>query len=617
MNPHWEELTLTIWKKAISAVTSAALLASLLATSAFALVGPSATDADQTDFLNCVNAALVPDAAGVGVCQQVADGISTVGLAGDADSPAPGGFSTYITATGATIIAAGGQFTLAGGIVTAADGADINDLTDTITLRAPAAAGTATVSVFKITTATGIAALEGTMTITFTATSGLAVSEANSIVKFVGTGAVNCADTAVTAAGPKGLNPAAKLCVYVGNVNAQAVTTATVTAQIQPVGLVAVADSGAVAAPVANLQSVSTGANAIAGWYAFSVGGSGLAGVGTIGISVKLGDVTTTFAPKTFTFSDTLASLTVTQTKFAVAKSAAALATPYKIGTVAGKDAAGNAVACDPAWVATSGTVAILPNANLDVVNVAGVCEIHIIGAWTPATLGSTAITVAAGTIKAAPFTFYVSDVTATVTVAFGLTTIAAGGSTTITVEAKDAAGRPVADATGVALIVSAGAFTLNPPPATSNGKSVVTYLAPFNFGAVTALATVGDITKSGSANVGVPAAVVSLGSTASTLGVAPPGGSWSTSTKVAKVGEFITWRFAAGVANAGKTIGVFLQTKDANGVWSAPVRFSARVADSSGNAYFSWKGTSAMWVSIRGGLDDLRSSPPVQGRWQ
>ena len=47
----------------------------------------------------------------------------------------------------------------------------------TIILRAPAAAGTATVSYYKIAAVTGIATLEGTLTITFTASSGLDVSD--------------------------------------------------------------------------------------------------------------------------------------------------------------------------------------------------------------------------------------------------------------------------------------------------------------------------------------------------------------------------------------------------------------------------------------------------------
>jgi hypothetical protein len=220
------------------------------------------------------------------------------------------------------------------------------------------------------------------------------------------------------------------------------------------------------------------------------------------------------------------------------------------------------------------------------------------------------------GSITSAATTIYCSDVPDTFTVAFGATVVAAGGSTTLTVKALDENGKPAAPA-NVTVIVSSGAIS---PAAQNlaNGEAVFTYLAPFNFGTATALVTVTGITasKSASLNIGVPASVTTLGSTASTLGVAPPGGTWSTSTKVAKVGSFITWRFAAGVANAGKTIGVFLQTKDANGVWSAPTRFSARVADSSGNAYFSWRATSAMWVSIRGGLGDARSTPPVQGRW-
>jgi hypothetical protein len=125
---------LTIWKKAISAVTSAALLASLLATSAFAQVGTSG-QSDQTNVLDCSAAAVHT----LATCSQVADGISTVTLSGDVTAPgAPRdltGKSLYISASGATIIGVGGQFVLAGGIVTGPV-AQVVAGTDTITLRA-------------------------------------------------------------------------------------------------------------------------------------------------------------------------------------------------------------------------------------------------------------------------------------------------------------------------------------------------------------------------------------------------------------------------------------------------------------------------------------------------
>ena len=45
-------------------------------------------------------------------------------------------------------------------------------------------------------------------------------------------------------------------------------------------------------------------------------------------------------------------------------------------------------------------------------------------------------------------------------TVTFSAATIVPGGSATVTAEAKDAGGRPVADGTGALMVYSAGAAT-------------------------------------------------------------------------------------------------------------------------------------------------------------
>jgi len=595
---------LSIWKKALSAALSAALIASLTASAAFAVVG-GVGDADQTNMLDCTAAAAIP-VASVGVCSQVADGISTVTLSGDASSPAPGGFSTYISAAGAVIISAGGQFTLGGGIVTAIDGADINDSTDSLVLRAPAVPGTATVSVYSINTGTGIATLEGTMAVTFTATSGLAVSEANSVVKIIAYDATptaaECTAAAAVTTGAASLVNNATLCITVNNINGSPVNAPMVAVTITPVGLV----NGA--------QSASAAASAV-GFIAFQIQGSTLAGVAAIAISVTVGTTTTSIAPRTFTFTGPLASLTVTQVKFAVAQNVA-VGAAYVIANVVGKDAAGNALACDTAWTATSGTTTIIANANLDVVVTGALCEVQIIGAPVPATLGSTAITVknAAATISAAPFTMYVSGVTATVVVAFSATTINPGGSATLTLTAKDAGLRPVADGTAALLIVSAGAIT--PVTVTTNGMATATYLAPFNTGVVTALGTVGGITASGSTTVGPVVPVVPVtGTNASALGVSHTA-TYSTATKVAALNTYQTFKISFGATAAGSTVGILVATKSAAGVWSSFTRLTGRVADATGTAWFSWRNSAASWISVRGDLAGNLSNA-VQARWR
>lgn len=609
---------MNILKKGLSAALSAALIASLVATGAFATIGAAGTDSDQTDHLACLNAAV----ATVVTCSQVADGISTVTLSGDATGDAAGK-SLYISASGATIISAAGDFVLGGGIVTDADPIDLT-AADTITLRAPAAAGSAVVSVYEITTATGIAALEGTLTITFTATSGLAVSEANSTVKFVASTDL-CSGTALTSnAADKATNPAAKLCVILKDGNGSAVTTgATVAVTITPVGLVIAALSDGTDALAGTAQVASTAVNTVAGSYAFGIGGSGLAGIATIGISVTQGTTTTTFAPKTFTFSGSLASLTVTQVKYALVSGAAAPAA-YVIATVVGKDAAGIAVACDTAWTATSGTTTVIANANLDVVPATD-CEVQIITTPTLATAGTTAITVknAAGTIAAAPFNFSVSGDVATVTVAFSAASIAPGGSATLTMTAKDSGGRPVPDAVSPGTpLVSSGAATAW--STIRNGVATATYLAPFNTGVVTALGSVttalpvgATVTGTGSANIG---AVVPVEFTFNVTGTALGNtltGPFTPESKIS-TGGYITWRFDGGAAAAGKTIEIWAYKKVGlfTNPWSAPYLLTTRVANASGVAFANITSGSVIWLSIRPVLAATATDAAVWGPW-
>jgi len=202
-----------------------------------------------------------------------------------------------------------------------------------------------------------------------------------------------------------------------------------------------------------------------------------------------------------------------------------------------------------------------------------------------------------------------------------GSTAVAANASVPILVTVKDKDGLPAPDGTvvtaatnGVGTVLSStGASTKG----TVDGIARFTYYAPALHGSGTVTVfTTNTVPTSRSVTIiiGPTGAGVAVGQAETALGVTTVG-PWSKSTKVAKVGKFITWKIAAGSANAGKTIGIFLQTKNSAGVWSASTRFSARVADSRGNAYFHWKGTSAMWVSIKGGLGDIRTNP-VQGRW-
>jgi hypothetical protein len=89
----------------------------------------------------------------------------------------------------------------------------------------------------------------------------------------------------------------------------------------------------------------------------------------------------------------------------------------------------------------------------------------------------------------------------------------------------------------------------------------------------------------------------------ASRLGVTQTG-AFSTSTKVAKVTKYVTFRFDFGVAAAGKTIQILGATKTGND-WSAFANVTSRVANASGVVYYyirqgapTWKSYRAYWAA-------------------
>ena len=120
-------------------------------------------------------------------------------------------------------------------------------------------------------------------------------------------------------------------------------------------------------------------------------------------------------------------------------------------------------------------------------------------------------------------------------------------------------------------------------------------------------------------ARIGVLAAAVISASTA--LG-ATKLGPFSTTTKVAALGKYITWRFSGGSALAGKTVEIWVATKNADGSWGSFSKLTARVADGGGSAYFWWKYSTAKWISVRAKLPASATSadswsPARQGRWR
>ncbi len=589
-----------IWKKALSAALSAALLASVAATTAFAALPGYTT----TGYLTCTAAANITSTT----CAQVADGISTVTLTGASATDAT--HTLYITAAGATMISAAGAFTLAGGTVTA-PASHTFAATDTITLRSPAVPGNASVNVYTIDTTNGVASLDGTLTITFTASSGLDVSAANSTVKTL---AGSCAGAATSSASATAGDTGDHLCVALNDGNNNTVTaSASVTATITPVGNL---HTAAGTAQTITLTTTTGSAD-------FNIYASGLSGTAVLSVSVTVGTKTTSLTPVSFTFTGAVASLQLMGIQTAVA-----LGDDVNGVYFTAKDAAGN-------LVSTTGSTAVVK--TLTGVGLSNPVDGAAWTAWDgmetspsadgtrggpgyhdivcPSTATSATIAVQNGSIVSNTITVYCSDVAASFSLAFDKTTVSPGGTATISATVKDANGFPAPDGTAVNLVVSSGA-TLATTTGTKNGTATWTYLAPFNTGAASAVATVAGVSGTQTASISIGAVVpVSAGSNGTALGVTKTGPFTST-TKVAALGKYVTYKISLGTAAAGQTVAIFMASKNSAGVWSSFTQRTSRVADANGDVYFYWRSSSAAWLSFYGSLSGS-NTPARQARWR
>jgi hypothetical protein len=112
-------------------------------------------------------------------------------------------------------------------------------------------------------------------------------------------------------------------------------------------------------------------------------------------------------------------------------------------------------------------------------------------------------------------------------------------------------------------------------------------------------------------ARVGSPIA----GTNATRLGVTQVG-AFTTSTKVQRVGRYVTYRMDFGVAAAGKRVEIWGATKTGND-WSAFTKVTARIANASGVVYYYIRQNSATWKSYRGFFVDGGAwTPARQARW-
>jgi hypothetical protein len=113
---------------------------------------------------------------------------------------------------------------------------------------------------------------------------------------------------------------------------------------------------------------------------------------------------------------------------------------------------------------------------------------------------------------------------------------------------------------------------------------------------------------------IGTATAAAAVTTSGTALG-ATKVGPFTVATKVAKLGQYVTWKFSAGSALVGQSVQIWVATKNSAGKWSAFTQLTARRVDTSGNAYFWWKTSSKAWISVRAGyLTTL--SVATQARW-
>ena len=144
-------------------------------------------------------------------------------------------------------------------------------------------------------------------------------------------------------------------------------------------------------------------------------------------------------------------------------------------------------------------------------------------------------------------------------------------------------------------------------------GASVATNTVTATFGAttVTAAATVTGVPPAGGASTpaGLNLAKLNL--------PAQPPMAYTKSTRVAHLGQYVTWRASLGSAAAGQNVGVYMAAKGADGSWGPWSEVTTRAADSSGVVTYWLRETSASWVSVRFSLDGTHFTNAVQARWR
>lgn len=606
---------MSIWKKAVSTLATAGLLASLLGTA----VAATASAADVSTFTgtglqylaNCTPSS----------CSQVADGYTQLQLT----APTGGNIlAGYMTVSGASFAAANGDYrwdSTAGTLTIPAADASTNS-NSWIRLKS-STAGTATVSIYSQQDILHAGVLVGTVSVTFygAGTSGISASASFSktVVNNVD-GNTSCHTTGFTFDNTAATSGAATigalggwLCVFVGNSSttglASGVGGLSVSASISPVGVLGVT--------AATGQAVTLDPGTTPGVYFAQIKGSGVGGVATITFSTStLASGTIALGTQTFTFTGSLAKLTTAAQVAAVSK------TGSQAGAVRFKayDAAGNRLTTTNVTAsASTGAPFTVSVSKQTTPTASGWVDVSCNGIEGKGTV-TVSFTSTDGLTKVTSnaTTVYCSGSAATFTVAFDKTSVAPGGSATLTATALDAAGQPAAgylfvitDDNNYVLtegaFVSAGTLFVNPITDGDQGDGTTTwsYLAPFQTGVITASVTDLNTTTSTYTNLGTKYASLVVGTTATTsavgsaLGVTKVG-PFTVGTKIAALGKYASIKFSG--LTPGALVAIKSTTKTAAGTWPVATVLTSRLADANGNIYLFVRSSVAAWKSYSAG---------------
>jgi hypothetical protein len=169
----------------------------------------------------------------------------------------------------------------------------------------------------------------------------------------------------------------------------------------------------------------------------------------------------------------------------------------------------------------------------------------------------------------------------------------------------------PNINGTYVVQAATPSTFTINAAAPVVGGVESTSGTYSFMTGGTSAVAFETVVSNAQIGTAPAPAAITTSGTALSATKVGP----FTVATKVAKLGQYVTWKFSGGSALVGKTVQIWVATKNSAGKWSAFTLLTARRVDASGNAYFWWKTSSKAWISVRAGyLTTL--SVATQARW-